>query len=300
MLPLAVTAAAIAVPWSASAAVLYDQTSPAGTLDRNSNDYVSPSPPNNLDTQAADDFTVPPGQSWTISQADVIGRCSSCSGLASVVNLWLYGTAGTLPGAELHSQPNSPASNQPNYSIPVTGGPALSPGTYWLSVQQTSAQFQIPSWYWRSRTAQSGNPAAFRNPGGALDSQCTAWISMTDCFGPATDPDLLFKLSGTAASNPVTLGELKRNTKRGTAQLTVNVPGPGTLDVSGKGAGAQVATSKSIAQAGDVKVSLRAKGKAKKKLQSKGTAKLKLAITYTATGATPNSIPAKVKLRKKR
>ena len=79
----------------------------------------------------------------------------------------------------------------------------LGPGTYWVSIQQADAGFMVPSWLWTERTVQSGNPAVFRNPGGRSNSLCPSWAPKKPCalFNPG--PDQLFRLSGSATSNPL-------------------------------------------------------------------------------------------------
>ncbi|HEX3563126.1 MAG TPA: hypothetical protein VHU24_09845 [Solirubrobacterales bacterium] len=288
------TVVAVALPAGAQAAVLHDQANNFGFYFNPSDDY-RPSQ-NQYDNQLADDFTVPPGQSWKLSQVDLVGTAPA-TGLVSIVNAWIYGTAGTLPGAQLFQQLGIAATNQPNYSVPLSGTPSLDPGVYWISVQQTDAFNMTPTWDWKTRTVQDGNPAAFRNPpGGFLSGQCRDWTKMQTCF-PSAAVDLAWSVSGTASSLPVTFGAVKRH-RNGTALLQVTVPAAGTLTLSGmgiKGSSAQVAARKA---ASTVTFKIKATGKAKKKLKAKGKVKVNPAITYTATGAAPTTTTEKVKLRK--
>jgi sugar lactone lactonase YvrE len=110
----------------------------------------------------------------------------------------------------------------------------------------------------------------------------------------------------TKPSNLFSFGKLKRNKKRGTAKLTVNVPGPGTLTLAGKGVVGQRpahqdgAAARTVSAAGQVKLLIKAKGKAKKKLTKRGKAKVKINVTFTPTGGDPNSKAKTIKLIKKR
>ena len=103
-------------------------------------------------------------------------------------------------------------------------------------------------------------------------------------------------------SNSLTLGKVKRNTKKGTATITVNVPNPGELTGSGKGAkvarASGAVTSKAVS-AGNAQLLIKAKGKKKRKLNKRGKVKLKVAITYTPTGGAPNTQSRKLKLKKR-
>ena len=103
-------------------------------------------------------------------------------------------------------------------------------------------------------------------------------------------------------SNTVTLGQVTRNQKKGTATLTVNVPNPGELTGSGNGVNASSAgpavISKSVG-AGQARLLIKAKGKKRKQLNQKGKVKLNVAITYTPNGGDPSTQSVKVKLKKK-
>jgi hypothetical protein len=103
-------------------------------------------------------------------------------------------------------------------------------------------------------------------------------------------------------TNTFSLGQTTRNKKRGTATLTVNVPNPGELTVSGKGAREASATGATTAKsvpAGRVNLTIKAKGKKRKKLIRNGKVKLKPTITYTPTAGSPNTQSTKLKLKKR-
>jgi len=97
-------------------------------------------------------------------------------------------------------------------------------------------------------------------------------------------------------SNAFTMGKLKLNTAKGTATLSVGVPGPGKLTLSGK----QVKkASKAIAAAGKAKLAIVPKGSAKEKLGKTGTAKVKIKVAFTPTGGQEGSRTKTVKLMKR-
>jgi hypothetical protein len=108
-------------------------------------------------------------------------------------------------------------------------------------------------------------------------------------------------------SNQFSFGSLKRNKRKGTAILAVNVSHPGTLNLSGKGVksvrttrGSGAVASKAVAAAGTVKLLIRAKGQKKRTLNKTGKVKVKVNVTYTPTGGSPNTRFKRVKLIKKR
>jgi hypothetical protein len=88
--------------------------------------------------------------------------------------------------------------------------------------------------------------------------------------------------------------KVKRNKKKGTALLTVNVGGPGTLAVSGKKIKKR---SKAAKAAGNVKVPIVPKGKALKALKATGKAKVQVQLAYTPTGGTTSTLTRKVQLK---
>ena len=149
--------ATLATPAHASPTVLYDQTdSPRSTWIGSTNNSTTPA--NTI--QVADDFSVPAGHHWAISEVDVDGDHRKPDGS---VNVFLYANAGSLPGAQLFAQSNIVATG-PNYAVALTGVPVLDSGTYWISVQANGSDANYGTW--QTRSVQSGNPAAFQNPGG--------------------------------------------------------------------------------------------------------------------------------------
>jgi hypothetical protein len=285
---------------SARAVVLYDQTdSPADpTFVTGSQDFEASL--DKYDDTAADDFTVPPGQSWTIDRVDVLGSYSA-AGPASSSRVKVYEASGTLPGASVFTSISMPADGGvgPNFALPVSGAPALPPGHYWVSVQAILDLVPGGLWFWRERTAQSGDPAVWENPADGFGTGCTTFKRLNDCAAVPQFPDLAFRLNGSIGSPAVpppppeppepppddgapagefSLGKVKKNTKKGTAKLTVNVPAPGQLALAKnkkvKG------TEKTADAAGKEKLPIKPKGKAKKKLNQTGKAKVNAKVTY--------------------
>jgi hypothetical protein len=106
-------------------------------------------------------------------------------------------------------------------------------------------------------------------------------------------------------SNAFSFGKLKRNKQKGTATLGVNVSGPGTLSLTGKGvktqrAGGEAAASKTVSASGMVKLLIKPQGKTRRMLNETGKAKVKVKVTYTPTGGDPNTQPKRIKLIKLR
>ncbi|MDQ1541336.1 MAG: hypothetical protein QOH29_2062 [Actinomycetota bacterium] len=186
---------AIGCLWAASAqaVVLKDQTS---NIEFNgsiySDDFARPTQPGPAipDYQVADDFTVPAGEAWTITQFQARGFFNDSAEqgpLPSALNVWIYADNGSgLPGAQLFFQANASAINAPDYDVTLSGVPKLQPGNYWISVQQPDAfagNCEGPcetDWKWRLFQGTSGNHAV------VMTSDCTAGVWVDVSCAPST------------------------------------------------------------------------------------------------------------------
>jgi hypothetical protein len=100
-------------------------------------------------------------------------------------------------------------------------------------------------------------------------------------------------------SNEFSFGEVKKNKRKGTAKLTVEVAkGPGELELvktkkvklDGEAVEGEGATEEKLA--------IEPKGKARKRLNEKGKAKVNALVTYTPEGGEPNTQTKTLKLKK--
>jgi hypothetical protein len=98
--------------------------------------------------------------------------------------------------------------------------------------------------------------------------------------------------------NAFSLGKLKRNKKKGTAKLVVNLPVPdaGTVTIQGKG---MKTKTRSAADTGMVKLPVIAKGKKRKQENRTGKVKIKAKVTYQPVGNALKTLTRKLKLKKK-
>jgi DNA-binding beta-propeller fold protein YncE len=104
-------------------------------------------------------------------------------------------------------------------------------------------------------------------------------------------------------SNEFSFGKVKKNKRKGTASLTVVVPGPGQLVLTGKGlkrSQAGAARERASAAASSVKLLIKAKGKKGRKLGRTGRVKVRPKVTYTPTNGDPNAKSRRLKLVKRR
>jgi lysophospholipase L1-like esterase len=98
-------------------------------------------------------------------------------------------------------------------------------------------------------------------------------------------------------SSDFSFGKVKKIKENGTARLTVNVPGPGALDLAKtKQLKADEAT---LEAAGVEKLLMESRRQARKKLNEKGKAKVKAEVTFTPDGGEPNTQSKRVRLVKR-
>jgi len=103
--------------------------------------------------------------------------------------------------------------------------------------------------------------------------------------------------SGSTPSNDFGIGKLKRDRKRGTGKLTVKVPGPGTLDLTGRRV---KDVAEHAADAGKVKLPVRPGRRKMATLLRLGDAEVRVRVTFTPEGGNPNTEKATLTLIKRR
>ncbi|MDQ2629626.1 MAG: hypothetical protein M3Y75_01435 [Actinomycetota bacterium] len=96
-------------------------------------------------------------------------------------------------------------------------------------------------------------------------------------------------------SNKFSFGKVKLNKAKGTATLTVSVPGPGALVLAGKGV---KKAAKAVAAAGKATLPVKATAKALKKLNDSGAVSLKAKVTFTPSGGSARTESKSLTLKK--
>src|SRR6478672_7384053 len=177
--------------------VLYDQiNNPAPTPGGvTSQDFEAAN--DAFDSFAADDFVVPAGQTWNITEVDVSGEYSLGGGPAASFNVFFYQDSATLPGTLVATRLANPYTSGPNALITLTSQVTLTPGTYWVSVQSRQDFTPAGQWFWDNRAIISNSGAAWQNPGGGFGVGCLTYGRKTTCLPTQNGPDQLFRLVGT-------------------------------------------------------------------------------------------------------
>ena len=180
------------------AVTLYDQTSAESSSAISSQNFTSGAFAD-YDDQAADDFTVPSGHKWKVTEVDVPGVTTGVNPATSL-NVIFYRNSHGLPGAivrECDNQSSAGYDGSGGYAIKLdntcTGKGALKPGTYWVSVVANQDLTQDGQWFWDSNTSHLGSAAQWQNPNGGF-GECPTWCKATNIVPAASD--LAFTLKG--------------------------------------------------------------------------------------------------------
>jgi hypothetical protein len=178
--------------------ILYDQLDNPGTNSWTSQEF--PDAPE-FTSFTADDFVVPGGESWQVTEVHAQGVYFNGTGPANNFNVFFYQDSGGLPGTIVYTRTAQPYVESGGlFEVFLTAPVTLAPGTYWVSVQAHMSFDPNGQWGWTERTVQSNSPAAWQNPGGGF-GLCPTWDVRTTCLG-AGDPDQLFRLIGTVGPPP--------------------------------------------------------------------------------------------------
>ena len=203
---LAATLAVVLVMTSPALAsdTLYDQYDHLADYAANSQEYETAGGWDQYTAEAADDFVVPIGQSWSISHVDFGGVYYDGTGPAYTFTVRVYENGpGNAPGELATQQFNLPFTKT-GFEFSADIAPVkLDPGTYWLSIQARQDISETGRFGWLDRAAQSGMAAVFENPQNGGGTNCTAWTARITCNPDSyTAPDQVFALSGTSTAIP--------------------------------------------------------------------------------------------------
>jgi hypothetical protein len=96
-----------------------------------------------------------------------------------------------------------------------------------------------------------------------------------------------------APANGFSFGKLKLNKKKGTATQVVNLPGPGTLALSGSG----IRSLNEQVAGGSVKLAIIPVAKKRKQVRRNHRAKIRIGVTFTPPGGSANTQAKKLALK---
>jgi hypothetical protein len=267
--------AATASPAGADSTVGYvDQFGPpppAACINPTPQDLVQATGP------AAPSYTVPaaPGQSLVISSWSHHAAAGSAP-LEFKVYRPVGGSTYRVVGHDGPRPLTSAAVNTfPGLHIPVLPGDVIGLHTVGAS---TACHFNVPgqSYLFRSGDLADGQEGTFSQNTGEQ-------LNVSALVGP---------------DNRLTVQRIKRNKKKGTARITLEIPNPGVLQLAGKGAAIRGTRSRQVG-AGPFSFVVGALGFAREKLLARGKARMVVQISYIPTGGAGSFLPVKLTLRKR-
>jgi hypothetical protein len=192
-------AASPVVRHSPAITVLYNQNSDGDGYSVNSQIYdltYTSGVYTAYNDQAADDFVVPQGKTWKITEIDVTG---SGTGSPASENVYFYRDDHGRPGKPVKggSFTNLNGSGDPDFAISLGKGVRLRAGHYWVSVQANCAPFLgCSEWEWATTATIANDKAVWEQPDNAYNTGCRAWHVLAHCFGSAYAGDFMFELKG--------------------------------------------------------------------------------------------------------
>jgi len=101
-------------------------------------------------------------------------------------------------------------------------------------------------------------------------------------------------LSTALPSNAFQITRVRVNRRRGTATLTVRLPGPGQLALAGRGVRR---ARKAASRSGLATLPVVSTGSARRRLGRTRRAQVKVSVTYTPAGGLPRNVPKRITLR---
>jgi hypothetical protein len=277
LLATAATAASLAAPGSAAGLPLeigftdhFGPPPPALCINPDPIDLVQATGP------AAPSYTVPaaPGQSLVITS----WSHHAAPGSAPLGFKVYRPVSGSIYRVVAHEGPRPLTSGAVNtfsgLHIPVLPGDVIGLHT---GAAPTACHFNQPgqSYLFRSGDLADGQEGAFsQNTGELLNVSALVEID-----------------------NRLTVSKVKRNKKRGTAKITLDIPNPGVLHLAGAGVLFRGARHRQVSS-GAISLPIRAFGRTKETLLSKGKVKVVAQFSYVPTGGRGAFLPLKLTLRK--
>lgn len=151
------------------------------------------------DNEAADDFVVPPGQTWSISGVNVVGTIGNRANL-QFVRVWFYSDNAGFPAAAATCTYNNltpTGGTLGNLELTLPAPCVLPAGNHWVALQVRGDFSNMGQYFWSNRTTQTNNESVWRNPGNGFATGCVNWGRQTACgVGGSVNPDFLFEIVG--------------------------------------------------------------------------------------------------------
>ena len=185
---------------TSTASVLHDQSDPPFIYAIVSQNFEAAY--DSYDSQGADDFVVPSGQCWKITEVDVTGTYFNGPGPTQSMRVIIYNDKdGTPHEKKIVSDQNGivpTTDDNGKFVITLPDAVKAKPGKYWISVLANMDLDVDGQWAWQTRDGALGTPSRWKNSGGGLRPECRKYGDMATCVGNLGDGalDYLFALKG--------------------------------------------------------------------------------------------------------
>jgi hypothetical protein len=165
---------------AAAGKVLYEQSGNDSGGAVISQNFVSDY--DQYDNASADDFTVPAGMTWKVSQVNVTGQYS-VSGPAVSEHVTIFKDKGGNPGSVVADFPGlmGKDNGSGSFAIKLPSTVKLKPGKYWVSVQIDMDHLVSGLWFWQNQITTAGSAPLWQNPGNGYGVGCTTWMNEAAC-----------------------------------------------------------------------------------------------------------------------
>jgi hypothetical protein len=169
-----------------------------------------------LSSEAADDFVVPEGETWTVGSFGVWGTWwPESAGDPEKIDITIYEDDGGKPGAVIDGygeETNFYAEewftgdeHESYYNFTFPSPLTFTEGHYWISFQVHDNYDKVGQWGWQDKPNTNWEVWHFRNPGGGFPGGFIDWAPSNLVTTFANYFDLRFALYGEAYDNDIAL-----------------------------------------------------------------------------------------------
>jgi len=185
------------------AALLYDQSDNDNGIGIVTQNFESSF--DAYDSEGADDFTVPAGKIWKVTEVYVDGTYFDSVGSAHSFNVAFYSFKKGMVGKLIHACPNASYHFDTQFDFGseyIQCKAKLRKGHYIVAIQ-ASLDFSVEGeWGWLTNNAIRNKPSLWRNPGGGFHVGCTDFAPTKECISGTEGGDYAFALYGSAKDVP--------------------------------------------------------------------------------------------------
>jgi hypothetical protein len=155
------------------------------------------------DSEAADNFKVPAGQTWKISEVYVEGIYFEGSRSNDSFNVTFYRSRKGKIGERVKTCANASYRHDTQFDLGseyITCKVELKKGSYFVAVQANTIYFEGGEWGWTTNNTVRGAASLWRNPRDGFATGCTDFTTTTICIPNGEGGDFAFALYGKQSS----------------------------------------------------------------------------------------------------